>query len=66
MPAKNVQITGSFTANGDTAYKVEHYTEKLDGSYELKETQNLTGETDTTATANPKTYEGFTFDSTVE
>ena len=30
------------------------------------DTEHLTGETDTTATANPKTYTGFTFDGTVE
>ena len=50
MPAEDVKITGSFTANEDTAYKVEHYTEKLDGTYELKDIENLTGTTDTTAT----------------
>ena len=34
--------------------------------YTLAETENLTGETDTTATANPKTYTGFAFDGTAE
>ena len=69
MPAENVTITGSFTANGDTAYTVEHYQQNLAGDgYNLVEadTEHLTGETDTTATANPKTYTGFTFDGTVE
>lgn len=69
MPAENVTITGSFTANGDTAYTVEHYQQNLAGDgYDLVEadTEHLTGETDTTATANPKTYTGFTFDGTVE
>ena len=69
MPAENVTITGSFTANGDTAYTVEHYKQNLAGDgYDLVEadTEHLTGETDTTATANPKTYTGFTFDGTVE
>ena len=69
MPAENVTITGSFTANGDTAYTVEHYQQNLAGDgYDLVEadTEHLTGETDTTATANPKAYTGFTFDGTVE
>ena len=67
MPAENVTITGSFTANGETPYKVEHYQQNLeDDGYTLADTENLTGETDTTATANPKTYTGFTFDGTVE
>ena len=65
MPAEDVTITGSFTANTNTAYKVEHYQEKLDGTFELKETENLMGVTDTTATANPKSYEGFTFDGEI-
>ena len=69
MPAENVTITGSFTANGNTAYTVEHYQQNLAGDgYDLVEadTEHLTGETDTTATANPKTYTGFAFDESVE
>ena len=69
MPAENVTITGSFTANGDTAYTVEHYQQNLAGDgYDLVEadTEHLKGETDTTATANPKTYTGFAFDESVE
>ena len=69
MPAEAVEITGSFTTNTDTAYKVEHYKQNLDGTYptEASETENKTdGTTDTTVTATPKTYEGFTFDETVE
>ena len=67
MPAENVTITGSFTANGETPYKVEHYQQNLeDDGYTLAETENLTGETDTTATANPKTYPGFAFNGTAE
>ena len=51
------------------AYTVEHYQQNLAGDgYDLVEvdTEHLTGETDTTATANPKAYTGFTFDGTVE
>ena len=67
MPANDVVIKGSFTANDNTQYKVEHYLEDLDGkTFTLKDTETLAGTTDTTVTAEPKTYEGFTFDSTVE
>ena len=67
MPANDVVIKGSFKANDDTQYKVEHYLEDLDGkTFTLKETETLAGKTDTTATATPKQYPGFTFDSTVE
>ena len=67
MPAEDVVIKGSFTANTDTQYKVEHYLQDLDGnSYTLKDTEILAGTTDTTATATPKQYPGFTYDSTVE
>ena len=67
MPANDVVIKGSFKANDDTQYKVEHYLEDLDGkTFTLKETETLAGKTDTTATAKPKQYPGFTFDSTVE
>ena len=50
----------------DTAYKVEHYKEKLDDSYELAETENLTGTTGEKVTAKAKTpeeYKGFTEDA---
>ena len=67
MPAEDVVIKGSFTANTDTQYKVEHYLQDLDrNSYTLKDTETLAGTTDTTATATPKQYPGFTHDSTVE
>ena len=68
MPASNVVIKGSFKANDNTEYKVEHYLEnleELDGEkFTLKDTETLAGTTDTTAT--PKQYPGFTYDSTVE
>ena len=67
MPANDVVIKGSFAANDNTQYKVEHYLEDLDGkAFTLKDTETLEGTTDTTATATPKQYPGFTFDSTVE
>ena len=67
MPAENVTITGSFTAKGDTEYKVEHYLQDLDGKgYTLKDTETQKGETGTKVTANPNTYKGFTFDDSVK
>ena len=67
MPANDVVIKGSFKANDDTQYKVEHYLEDLDGkTFTLKETETLAGTTDTTATATPKQYPGFTFNENVD
>ena len=67
MPANDVVIKGSFTANDNTQYKVEHYLEDLDGkTFTLKDTETLAGTTDTTATATPKQYPGFTFNENVE
>ena len=50
-----------YTANTNTPYKVKHYKQKLtlDG-YDLYETENLTGTTDSEVTPAVKTYEGFT------
>ena len=57
----NTVITAGWTANIDTPYKVEYYLQNLeDDNYTLYETENLTGTTDTTATAEIKTYEHFT------
>jgi len=58
--AENVTLKAEWTANGNTAYKVEHYIEKLDGSYELKDTDNLTGKSDIQVTPSVNTYTGFT------
>lgn len=44
-----------------TTYKVEHYTEKLDGTYELAETENKVGAINTTATATIKTGTGYDY-----
>ncbi|MDO4198368.1 MAG: Ig-like domain-containing protein, partial [Erysipelotrichaceae bacterium] len=66
MPAKPVKITGYFTANTDTPYKVEHYQQNLaDDNYTLADTENLKGTTDATVNATAKTYTGFTYDENV-
>ena len=55
-------ITATWIVNTNTAYKVEYYLENIeDSNYSLYETSNLQGTTDTTATAEIKTYDHFTF-----
>ena len=57
MPANDVTATGYFVARTDTAYQVQQYKQNLeDDGFTLAETEDLTGKTDTIATANPKTY----------
>lgn len=59
---KNTTITACWSANTDTKYKVEYYQQNLENDdYTLYETVNLQGTTDTTAVAEQKTYEHFTF-----
>ena len=61
MPAKDVKLSGSFTAATDTAYKVEHYQQNLaDNEYTLKDTDNLNGTTGENTNAAAKPYPGFT------
>lgn len=59
-------LYAAWTPNTDTPYKVEHYKQKLDGTYVKADTDELTGTTDTRATAVAKSYAGFTVDKTVE
>lgn len=59
-------LYAAWTPNTDTPYKVEHYKQKLDGTYVKADTDELTGTTDTRATAVAKSYTGFTVDKTVE
>ena len=67
MKAGTTTYYAKWTAKTDTAYKVEHYLQDLDGEgYTLKETEPKTGTTGTEVTAEPKSYTGFTFDRTVE
>ncbi len=67
MPDHDVVLHGSFTANGNTPYTVEHYFENIyDDNYtkDDSKTQHLTGKTDTTATAAPLSDSdiiGFTY-----
>jgi uncharacterized repeat protein (TIGR02543 family) len=64
MPAADVTITGSFKANDNTAYKVEHYKQDLGAeTYTLADTDNMTGTTGATTAAAAKDYAGFTVQS---
>ena len=65
ITAGGVIFTAQWEARTDTPYTVEHYLENLDGSYALDTTEPLKGTTDTTATAAAKSYDNFTYDSTV-
>ena len=62
--ADNVTLRAEWVPATDTSYKVEHYIEMLDGGYELKDTDNLTGTSDTQVTPATKTYTGFTAPTT--
>ena len=58
--------TAKWEANTNTVYKIEHYLENVDkNGYDLiaNETENLVGITDTTANAEQKVFEHFTFDA---
>lgn len=55
-------LYAAWTPNTDTPYKVEHYKQNLDGTYVKADTDELTGTTDTRATAVAKSYTGFTVD----
>ncbi len=58
-------LYAKWTANTNTAYKVEHYQQDVStNGYTLNETENLTGTTATTATAAAKSYTGFTENTT--
>jgi carbonic anhydrase len=60
----NIEYTATWTPSTNTKYVVEHYQENLnDNNYSFVEKENKTGTTDTLATFTPKTYQGFTYDS---
>ena len=65
ITAGGVVFTAQWEARTDTPYTVEHYLENLDGSYALDTTEPLKGTTDTPVTAAAKSYDNFTYDSTV-
>ena len=65
MPAEDTTIEGGFTANGNTAYQIEHYTEDLTGgTYTLVGTDSLTGQTETDVIYVATSRTGFSYDVT--
>ena len=66
MPAKNVEYTTVTMPNPNTKYTIKHWKQKLGGKvddyengYELADTDELTGETDSRVSPETKDYEGF-------
>ena len=60
MPAKNLELVATWTSNKNTAYKVEHYFEALDGSYAKDaKVESLFGETGSEVEAVVRTVTGF-------
>ena len=58
---EDTAYTATWTANTDTAYKVEHYQQNIaDDEYILTETDTETGTTDEDTSATAKDYAGFT------
>lgn len=57
-------VESTWTANTNTSYVVNTYTENLDGTYDIL-SESLTGTTDTTVTHNEETRTGFTFNSSL-
>ena len=56
----SLTVNALWTADTDTAYTVEHYLQhKDDDGYDKVETENKTGETGATVTAEPKTYQHY-------
>ena len=55
----NKKFVAVYTPDKGTKYTVNHYIEKLDGTYELKEWQELKGETGTEVTPEVNKYNGF-------
>ena len=61
---QDTEIKAVWSAHTDTKYRVEYYWENVENDeYTLHETSDLQGTTDTTATAEQKTYEHFTLNA---
>ena len=58
--ADNITLIAKWAPNTDTPYRVEHYIERLDGTYELKDAENFTGTSDAEVIPATKYYEGYT------
>lgn len=60
MPNTDMELYAKWTPATDTPYKVEHFGEVLGSSqYEMLDTVELTGTTDSTVSAVTRNYEGY-------
>lgn len=60
MPAQDMNIYAKWSERTDTPYRVEHYQEQLlSGEYELFETEEFTGTTNSYVTPVVKNYTGY-------
>lgn len=59
LPSEGIDLYAKWEANKETAYKVEYYLEQLDGSYKLKETQELSAATEELVSVKVNEYVGF-------
>ncbi len=60
----DITLFAKWSADSDTSYIIEHYLQDVSGNgYTKYETENVTGITDTTATAVEKEYIGFSENS---
>lgn len=61
----NITLYAKWTAQSNIAYKVEHYQQSVTGTtYTLTVTDNLVGTTGETVSVTPRTYTGFTENTT--
>ncbi|WP_296010959.1 InlB B-repeat-containing protein, partial [uncultured Adlercreutzia sp.] len=58
----NTTLYAQWTPKNSTKYTVVHYKEAADGSYELTDTDELVGRTDSTVVAQEKSYAGYYLD----
>ena len=65
--AVDVRVSFEALPAGQASYTVEHYQEKADGTYSATptETEILNGTVGASVAYTPKTYEGFTYNSTL-
>ena len=56
---KGVTVYANWLPRSDTRYTVEHYQQKLNGTYALYETEYLEGTTDALTNAAARSYTGF-------
>ena len=62
MPAEDISVYGSLTANSGISYKIMHYCQNADDNgYTLYETDTLTGSTDDEVVGLERNYEYFYF-----